>query len=128
MGTAERSDTPGPECRRSGMKSTGIRAWDMLRLRWRSILRRSRMEDELEDELRFHFQNVVEGYIRDGMTPEAARRRARLEHGGAAQIKEECRDARRVAVLENLVRDAALAWRGFMNNPGFAFTAAATIA
>lgn len=110
------------------MKSTGVRVWDVLRLRWRSLLRRSRMEDELDEELRFHFENVVGGYIRNGMTPEAARRRARLEHGGAAQIKEECRDARRVAVFENVFRDVALAWRGFLKNPGFALTAAATIA
>src|SRR6202041_1896268 len=65
-----------------------------LRYRLRALFRRDAMESELDQELRFHFENAVEKYVRSGMTEEAARRRAKLAFGGDTQIKQECRDAR----------------------------------
>ena len=67
---------------------------DDLRYRARALFRRNAVENELEEELRFHFDRQVEKYKRSGMTEEEAKRRARLAFGGHEQVKEDCRDAR----------------------------------
>ena len=41
--------------------------------RLRSLFRRNTVEAELDDELRFHFEQQVEKYIRSGLTREEAR-------------------------------------------------------
>jgi predicted permease len=110
------------------MASLGSRFLDILRLRSRSLFRRGRVEHELDDELRFHFESVVDRYIAGGMGEADARRRARLEYGGTEQIKEECRDMRGVGFVENVVRDAVYAIRGFQRDKTFAALAIATIA
>jgi len=66
-----------------------------LPLRLRSLFRRSRVEKELTDELRFHLEKLMEEKVGKGMTPEEARYAALRELGGVEQIKEECRDMRR---------------------------------
>jgi hypothetical protein len=68
--------------------------------RLRSLLRRTRVETELDDELRFHFEQQVEKHIRSGLSHQEAVRRARLFFGGMDQVKEECRDARGVQLME----------------------------
>jgi predicted permease len=110
------------------VKTTGVRWMDILRLRWRSLSWRSRLEDELDDELRFHVESLVERFTADGLHPDEARRRAALEIGGIEAVKEYCRDRRGVSALENLGRDIVYAWRGMRKSPGFVLTAAAAIA
>ena len=66
-----------------------------LRLRLRSLLRRSRVEEELDEELRFHLERLTEEHIAAGMAPGDARYAALREMGGLDQRKEECRDALR---------------------------------
>ena len=57
-------------------------------LRLRSLFRWTQAEQELDDELRDHLERATEEYVAKGMTPEAARRRARLDLGGIEQTKE----------------------------------------
>ena len=66
-----------------------------LLFRLKSLFQRSHAEDELDDELRFHFERHVEKYVRSGVTPEEALRRARLEFGGIDRAKEMPRCTRR---------------------------------
>ena len=66
---------------------------------WQATFRRSRMEREMDAELRFHLENYAEELIRNGVTLQEAGRRARLEFGGLDRTKEECRDARAAAGL-----------------------------
>lgn len=63
-------------------------------MRLRPLFRRQSVEQELEEELRFHFEQQVEKFAAEGLSLSEAQRRARLVIGGAEQIKEECRDAR----------------------------------
>ena len=49
-----------------------------LLFRLRALFRRRAVEAELDEELRFHFENEVEKHKSRGITPEEARRRARL--------------------------------------------------
>jgi hypothetical protein len=66
-----------------------------LPLRLRSLFRRSRVEQELSEELGFHLEKLIEENAGKGMTLEEARYAALRELGGVEQIKEECRDMRR---------------------------------
>ena len=60
-----------------------------LPLRFRSLFRKGRVEQELTDELRFHLGKLNEEKIPREMTPEEARYAALGELGGVEQIKEE---------------------------------------
>jgi len=79
--------------------------------RLRALFRRQEVESELDDELRFHFEQHVEKSIALGLTREEANRRARLVFGGPEQLKEECREARGVHFLETLLQDIRYALR-----------------
>jgi predicted permease len=86
------------------------------------------MEDRLSAELRYHFDRLVVDRVRGGMTEGAARRAARLEFGGLAQVEEDCRDARGTMWLESALADLRYALRTLGRSPGFAFAAIATLA
>src|SRR5881398_2631640 len=74
-------------------------------LRLRSLFRWAQADQELDDELREHLNRKTEEYIAQGMAPEEAHRRARLDLGGIEQTKEKCRDARRVNWIQDFVQD-----------------------
>jgi len=99
-----------------------------LSLRFRSLFRPGRVEGELSDELRFHIEKLAEENVAKGMTPEEARYAALRELGGLEQIKEECRDMRRVNYIENLVQDLTCGLRMLARNRGFAAVAILTLA
>src|SRR2546422_1619585 len=94
-------------------------------LRFRSLLRKSNVEQELSDELRFHVGRLSEEYVAKGMTPEETRYAALREIGGVEQIKEECRDARGVSFVEATFKDVRYGFRMFAKKP--AFTAVAIV-
>lgn len=94
-----------------------------LPLRVRSLLRRDQVEQDLEDEIRDHFERRIEADVALGLTREEARYRALHAFGGVDQIREECRDMRRVNVMEHLVQDLRFALRQLLKHRGFASTA-----
>ena len=99
-----------------------------LSLRLRSLLTRGRVEQELSDELRYHLERLIEGNLAKGMRIEEARYTALRELGGVDQIKEECRDMRRVNYIENFLQDVRYGLRQLRRSPGFAAVALLSLA
>jgi len=76
-----------------------------LHYRIRAVFRRNRVEQELDEELRFHLDRQVEKNQQAGAAREEAARRARLDFGGLDQVKDDTRDARGVFALDIAWRD-----------------------
>jgi len=92
------------------------------------LLRRDRVEAELDEEVRACFEITVERYIECGVSPGAARRRASVEFGGVEQVKEQVREVRMGALLEQCVQDVRYAIRGISRERRFAAIAIGTLA
>ncbi|MGA2098290.1 MAG: ABC transporter permease, partial [Candidatus Acidiferrum sp.] len=93
-------------------------------LRWiRRLFQKSRAETELDQELLDHLDRQIAGYVAAGLSPEEARRRAKLEFGGLERVKEEVRDAHWETHLDNLVRDFRYAIRNLRKDRRFTFVA-----
>jgi putative ABC transport system permease protein len=97
-------------------------------LRLRSLFRKHQVEGELDEEIQYHLQRQIQHYIDKGLNGDEARKAALRHFGGVEKQKEECRDTRRVAWIENALRDFRFGLRALRHNPGFGFSAAATIA
>jgi predicted permease len=95
--------------------------------RLRSVLLRGRVERELEDELRFHVDMEMAELTRSGVPLAEARRQALRAFGGVDRYAEESRDARGVAWLDELRRDARIGLRQLWRNPQFSAAAILTL-
>jgi putative ABC transport system permease protein len=98
-----------------------------LRALWRNLVRRKRVDRDLEEEVRGAYEQLVEDKIRAGLAPADAKRAATLEFGGTEGVKDRVRDARAGALFHSLGKDVSYALRGFRRNPGFAAVAIGTL-
>ncbi|HKR10624.1 MAG TPA: ABC transporter permease [Pyrinomonadaceae bacterium] len=96
--------------------------------RWRALIHKEQLEDELDEELRFHLERDVAQNVRNGTTPEDARYAALKAFGAMDKSKEECRDARGVGPLENTLRDITFSVRVLLKSYAFTIVVVLTLA
>ena len=96
--------------------------------RVRNLGRRSKVDAEIEEELRAHIEMAVEDGVRAGMTEDEARRAARVRFGNPVAMKERTVGADAALGLDSVARDVKFALRQMRKSPGFAATAVLTLA
>jgi hypothetical protein len=94
----------------------------------RNVIRRGRVEQDLDAEVRAYLAMLIEEKINAGMAAEEARRAAQLELGGVEQVKERVREVRFGVWMELLAREVRFALRTLANHPGFTALAILTLA
>lgn len=101
--------------------------WKWTQRRLRVLFDKESLEDEMDEEMRFHLEMEIRQHVEAGVDPKEARRRALVAFGGVERHKENARDVRGARVLDDLVQDTRVALRSFAKQPGFVFTAVATL-
>jgi hypothetical protein len=99
---------------------------------WRRLLRlgytRGQVEKEVEDELQFHQDSLVDRYLREGMSEDEARARVKSECGDLGTARSELaaiawknrRRACRREWLDGFLQDLKVGFRQIRRRPGFA--------
>ena len=86
-------------------------------VRLRALLFREEVEEELDDEIRFHLDMAAEKLMRGSLSPDEAHRQAILDFGGVERFKEKTREARGLPPMEDLMRNLRVALRRLTSNP-----------
>ena len=98
-----------------------------VRYRLRAMFRKRAVENELDDELRFHIEQEARKLEASGLTADEARRQARIAFGGVERIKDDTRDVSGVSWIEILVQDLRYAARGLRARPAFTASVIVTL-
>lgn len=91
------------------------------------MFRRHRFEASMDDELRFHMEAFADDLVRSGLPRDEAMRRARLEFGGLESVKDDCRQARGLRLVDEAWQDLRYAGRSLRRTPLFAVCAILTL-
>ena len=96
--------------------------------RWRALTHKNELDQELDEEMQFHLQRDIERNVKSGMSLEEARYAAVKSFDRLEQSKEECRSARGVGLVENVVRDVTYSLRVLLKSYAFTIVVILTLA
>jgi len=96
--------------------------------RLRAMLRRDRLDHDLDEELRSHIEMRAVDNLAAGMSPEEARFEAQKRFGNTTLLKEDTRNTDIVTWLDEAARDFRHSLRILQRSPGFTAVAVLTLA
>src|SRR5438067_1952578 len=93
-----------------------------------ATFRRQRLDQDLDEELRFHLESVVEENMRRGISRQEALRMARLSLGSVEAAKDIYRERRGLPAVETLFQDLRYSVRTLRKTPAFTAVAVMVLA
>jgi putative ABC transport system permease protein len=105
-----------------------MRVYRMFMHRLRSLFRKPRADADLQHEIEIHLEQLVKEAVASGLNESEARMITRRRFGPLEKTKEECRDTRRVNVIDNFRRDVQYALRIIWTKRGLSVPALLTLA
>jgi putative ABC transport system permease protein len=105
-----------------------VSLWRRLAAGARALARRAEADREIADEVQDYLDRAAAEHVANGLTPEAARRAARLELGSPSAVREAVRAYGWENAVEVLFADLRFAARRLRHEPGFTAIAAVTMA
>jgi hypothetical protein len=93
-----------------------------------NIFRRSKLYNDLSEEIRLHIEERADQLMGEGMSPAEAQRQARLAFGNTTVLEERSREVWQWPTLESIWGDVQFALRQLRRSPDFAFAAITTLA
>jgi len=102
--------------------------WRQISRGLRVLTHREKADQEIDDEVNDYLEHAAAELEASGLSPESARRAARLEIGSPTNIREQVRSYGWEHILETLVADLRYAVRQLIRNPGFALVSLITLA
>jgi predicted permease len=88
-----------------------------LMYRVRALFQRKAVDAEMDEELAYHLDREAEKYRRAGVSPEDAMRRARMALRGPEQVRQQCREARGIKIVDIVVQDLRYGARLLRKSP-----------
>ncbi len=95
---------------------------------FQSLFGRKTMEEDLEDEISLHLEELATDFERDGMSPQEARKAALNNFGLVESIKDECRDSWGMRIVLEIWRSLKGSFRTIHKYKGYSFAVIVTFA
>jgi putative ABC transport system permease protein len=92
-----------------------------------NMVRRNRLNDEIQRELSFHIQERIDELIASGVTPTEARSKARRQFGNYGLYRERTRDMNVHGLIESVAQDLRICGRSLLRTPILALTIVVTV-